>query len=197
MPRRLKSCLDCERCGSYERRARPGARGLKNPSLPKGEGEEKGTKMKDGNESTKKGTMAGVLAGATTLSFTITIICWSLFELLPDWSGAGTIATGEAVRDIWVSLAICLCMSLWGCACFCEKAAVRFPKAARIIAFGIGGYAIIAGWVFGSGWCSMRGFALFTIICVAALAFSCIITFICMNAADKRLNERLGEFKDE
>lgn len=151
--------------------------------------------MKD--ESKKKGTMAGALAGATTLSFTITIICWSLFELLPDWSGAGTIGTAEAVRDIWVSLAICLCMSLWGCACFSERAAVRFSKIARLLVFAIGGYAIIAGWVFGSGWCPPSGFALFTIICVAALVLACVVTFICMNAADKRLNERLDEFKKE
>ena len=151
--------------------------------------------MKD--EKMKKGRALGAVAGAATLSFTITIICWSLFELLPDWSGAGAIATAEAVRDIWVSLAMCLCMSVWGFACFCERAAVRFPKAARIAAFGVGGYAIIAGWVFGSGWCPVEGFALFTAICVAALAASCIATFAASAAADKRLNERLGEFKDE
>ncbi len=141
-------------------------------------------------------TINGIIA-ATTLAFTICMLCWSLFELLPDWSKTGTINTDEAVRDIWVGLAICLCMSIWGSICFSEKVAIKTPKIVRFLVFAVIGYGIITAWVFGSGWCPAEGFGLFSIICIAALALACIITFIVTAIEDRRLDAQLKNYKSK
>ncbi len=156
---------------------------------------ERSASSSSGEKSVGK-TIGGIL-WITALSFAITILCWSSFELVPDWTGTGTIAIAEVLRDVWVSLAICFCMTIWGFVCFSEKASLKASILVQILAFSVGGYFIIAAWVFGSGWCPPQGFVLFTIIAVIALVVAAIITYICASREDKKLEKKLNELKAE
>ena len=130
---------------------------------------------------------------STAIAFTICIICWMLFELNPNWDGTGVISIHDAVRDIIVSLGTCFCMSILGYICFSEKFMTKIPLIGRFVGFVLAGYGIIAGWVFGSGWCPPQGFKLFTIICAIAFAISGIMIFISTKFEDKRLQDQLAE----
>lgn len=147
------------------------------------------------NEKIEVGSALRNIAGATVTSFTICVLCWSVFWLLPDWDGTGAIGTLEVVSAVWVSLGICLCMSALGFVCFSEAFARRAGKLARYLVFAVLGYGVIAAWVFGSGWCPMEGFGLFTAICAAALAFAGVVTFVGMRKTDAALNRQLDDFK--
>ena len=148
------------------------------------------------NNKTTIGRDAISILGATTLSFTITIICWTLFGIMPDWSKTGTMAIDEVVNATWVSLAMCFCMSIWGYACFSEKFATKASMITRFATFSIVGYGIIAAWVFGSGWCPLEGLGTFSIICAIAFAISGIITYFCSKKTDKELQRKLENFKN-
>ena len=132
---------------------------------------------------------------ATSFSFTICMLCVSVFQFLPGWADGEMVGAADVVRVIWVSLAICLCMSVWGLICFSEKVMLRASKLARFILFAIVGYGIITGWVFASGWCPMSGFGLFTLICATAFVFAGVISLVPSAIADKRLNEKLDSYK--
>ena len=147
------------------------------------------------SENLSKGKLIMSLLGATAISFTITIICWSLFELLPDWSQVGTISKIEAVRDIWVSLGACFTISILAFVCFSDKFATKASMLARTLIFSLLGYATLLAWVFGSGWCPFKGLGLFTIICVIAFTISGIITYFCTKSANKKLNAKLEDYK--
>ncbi len=137
------------------------------------------------------------IATCTAISFTICILCWMFFELYPNWTGTGVISTSEAVRDICVSLATCLCMSILGYVSFSEKFITKISLPLRFCGFALFGYGIISAWVFGSGWCPPQGFALFTIICVVAFAFSGLMIFISSKTKDKKLSQQLSAYKNK
>lgn len=147
--------------------------------------------------NTNKNKVFGGIATATAVSFTICVLCWSIFELLPNWTGTGTVNTNDAIRDIWVSLAICFCVSTWSFICFSEKAAVKVSKPFQFLVFTIVGYGIVTAWVFGSGWCPAEGFGLFSIICIAAFVCADLIALIVAAIANKQLNEKLNAYKGE
>ena len=147
------------------------------------------------NDKNKNSSKIRNIIIATSFSFTICILCVSVFQFLPGWAQGELVSAAEVVRAVWVSLAICLCMSLWGSACFSEKIMLKASKLVRYILFAIGGYVIITAWVFASGWCPMSGFGLFTLICIAALVFAGIITFVSSAIEDKHLNEKLDSYK--
>ena len=149
--------------------------------------------MKKNNSTIARDAIS--ILGATTLSFTITTICWTLFGIMPDWSKTGTMAIDEVVNATWVSLAMCFCMSIWGFACFSEKFSTKASMITRFATFSIVGYGIIAAWVFGSGWCPFEALGSFTIVCVIAFAFSGIITYFCTKSANKKLNAKLEDYK--
>ena len=136
------------------------------------------------------------IARATAVSFTICVLCWSTFELLPNWDGTGMISIFHVVSAVWVSLGICLCVSIWGYLCFSEVLVKKFSKLVRFLAFAVVGYGIIAAWVFGSGWCPIEGFWTFTIICIAAFAFAGAMNFISSARANARLQRQLEAYKD-
>ena len=135
------------------------------------------------------------IARATATSFTICVLCWSVFWLLPDWNGTGVIGSSEVVAAVWVSLGICVCMSVWGFACFSETFAKKASRSVRYLVFAVVGYGIISAWVLGSGWCPPEGFALFTIACVIVLVIVGIATGIGSKRSDALLNEHLDGFK--
>ena len=160
--------------------------------------QKEGLKMNQEIKNTTQGSGAfHSIIIAAALSFTVSLICWSLFELFPNWGHTNLIAISEVVYAIWVDFAICVCMSVWGYVCFSEKFAVKASMVARFIVFAIVGYGIIAAWVFLSGWCPLNGFGLFTVICIIAFVFAGAITFIMSRVQDKKLNKQLSAYKDK
>ena len=149
------------------------------------------------NEKINGGSAAKRIATATFTSFTICVLCWSVFWLLPDWEDAGIIGTIDVVVAIWVSLGICLCMSFLGFACFSEVFAKKASMLARYLAFSVFGCLIIIAWVLGSGWCPMAGFPTLTFFCVATFAIIGIIRLINAKKSDEKLNRQLNDFKQE
>ena len=147
------------------------------------------------NDKINASEAAKNIAGATATSFTICVLCWTAFWLLPDWTGTGVIGIPKIVTAVWASLGTCLCMSAWGFACFSEAFAKKAGVPARCLAFSVVGFGIIAAWVFGSGWCPPEGFILFAIICAIALGAASIATIVGSKKSDAILNERLSDYK--
>ena len=135
------------------------------------------------------------IVSATFTSFTICVLCWSVFWLLPCWEAVGTINILSVVGAIWVSLGICVCVSVLGFVCFSELFAKKWGMTTRYVLFSVFGYAIIAVWVFGSGWCPPDGFVLFTIICVAVFALVGIARFTRAKKSDELLNKQLNNYR--
>ena len=143
------------------------------------------------------GKSIGGIALTTCIGFTICVLCWTMFWLFPHiWQG-GVIEVMKVVSAVWTSLAICVCMSLLGFLCFSDSVIKRLSITARCIFFGVGGYAVIAGWVFGTGWCLIMGFSLFSLICITSLVISCVITVVATKAADRRLQAGLDSYRKE
>ncbi len=149
------------------------------------------------NEKIDGASAAKKIASATFTSFTICVLCWSVFWLLPDWDGTHLIETIDVVVAIWVSLGICLCMSCLGFACFSEVFAKKASMLARYLAFSVFGCLIIIAWVLGSGWCPMAGFPTLAVFCVAAFAIVGVIGLIKAKRSDAMLNKQLNDFKQE
>lgn len=144
------------------------------------------------NEKIKASTAIKNIASATVLSFTICVLCWSVFWLLPD---AGNIASRDVVMAVWISLAICLCMSVLGFICFSEVFVKKASLVLRYLVFAIVGYCIITAWVFGAGWCPADGFGLFSIICIAVFIIVGVVRLVKVKKSDDILNKQLSNYK--
>lgn len=155
----------------------------------------KGIFMK--SEKIKVGNATLSILKATTTSFTVCILCWSVFWLIPIWQSKGLVSALSVASAIWVSLGICLCMSICGFVCFSEALVKTASLPVRCLAFSVAGYTIITTWVFGSGWCPMNGFVTFTVICVLALLFACTAVLIQSKKANARLDEQLNRYKQK
>ncbi len=139
----------------------------------------------------------GSIALATVIAFTITILCWTIFGVMPNWNGTGMISVSEVVCATWVSLGICVCMSCLGFACFSEAFATKASMIARFAVFAVLGYGIIAAWVIGSGWCPIEALGTFTLACVLAFAFAGLSVYICSSMTDKKLQQQLDAYKKD
>lgn len=149
------------------------------------------------NEKIKIANAASGILQGTATSFTVCVLCWSVFWLMPVWQGAGVVSALDIAGAIWVSLGICLCMNICAFVCFSEALVKIVSLPVRCLAFSVAGYAIIAAWVFGSGWCPAEGFVTFTVICAAALLFACSVVLIQSKKANARLDEQLNRYKQE
>ena len=149
------------------------------------------------SEKIKAGNAVSNILKATATSFTICVLCWSVFWLVPIWQDVDMVSALDIAIVIWVSLGICLCMSMCGFVCFSEALVKRASLTVRCLAFAVVGYVIVTAWVFGSGWCPMEGFVTFTVICVIALLFACAVVLIQSKKANARLDEQLNRYKQE
>ena len=149
------------------------------------------------NSHESLGKILGSIALNTCISFTACVLCWAMFWAFPNWSGTGLIEGAKVVSAVWTSLAICACMSLLGFLCFSDAIVKRLNTTVRCVLFGVCGYIVIAGWVFGTGWCPITGLPLFSLICVGALVLSCVITVVATKADERRLNESLDSYRRE
>ena len=150
--------------------------------------------MMDKYSFDKKTILKSVLQ-AICFSFTLCILFWMLFGVLPNWDGTGVVSINEVVHAVWVSLAICVCMSIWGFAVYSHFFTKHLSLLARIIIFSVGGYALITAWVFGSGWCPPEGFTLYSVVCAGALLFAALIACAVAKSTDKKLNQHLEDYQ--